>query len=107
MIGNFHQEGRRDKILDPNNTRELLRRSAALCPRIRNWKIIGEGVAIRPGRLGGPRVELEYRKFRGQKKLLPIIHNYGHGGKGILQHWGCAKDVEKLAVEAMDRKSKL
>lgn len=40
-------------------------------------------------------------------KMLPIIHNYGHGGCGVSFAWGCAHDVVNLANEFVSVDSKL
>lgn len=51
---------------------------------------------VRPARVGGSRLELE--TIQGNK-AVPVIHNYGHGSKGIMLHWGCAGDVVKMSLD--------
>eukprot|EP00746_Dinoflagellata_sp_MGD_P062277 gnl/MRDRNA2_/MRDRNA2_262192_c0_seq1.p1 gnl/MRDRNA2_/MRDRNA2_262192_c0~~gnl/MRDRNA2_/MRDRNA2_262192_c0_seq1.p1 ORF type:complete len:303 (+),score=64.30 gnl/MRDRNA2_/MRDRNA2_262192_c0_seq1:211-1119(+) len=53
---------------------------------------VGQWAALRPQRVGGIRLE-----FEEHKELGPIIHNYGHGGSGVVTSWGCAEDVADLA----------
>lgn len=52
----------------------------------------------RPFRKGGVRVEAD-----AEDSL--IIHNYGHGGAGILLSWGCARAVAKILEEYYHAKS--
>nr|XP_039273198.1 D-aspartate oxidase-like [Styela clava] len=108
-LGSVYQKGRRETSINHFDKEDILRRCCALNPQIRNSEIIGESVGIRPGRYGGPRVELDRQTLRSSRgnDSVPIIHNYGHGAKGILQHWGCALEVVKLAESLTSIKSKL
>jgi D-amino-acid oxidase len=44
-------------------------------------------VGLRPFRNGSVRLELDDRG---------ILHNYGHGGSGVLLSWGCASRVHQI-----------
>jgi glycine/D-amino acid oxidase-like deaminating enzyme len=65
---------------------------------------VREWVGLRPGR---PTIRLEMEKMQlPGDKILPVIHNYGHGGNGIALSWGCAVHVAKIAREvALDASS--
>jgi glycine/D-amino acid oxidase-like deaminating enzyme len=43
------------------------------------------------------RMEVEHRQIGNT--VVPIVHNYGHGGSGITLHWGCAKEATKLVKD--------
>ncbi len=73
--------------------------------------ILGAWAGLRPGRT---RVRLELQCLRekhsdtggkssmtGEKSLLPVIHNYGHGGSGHTLHWGCAGEVAELVMQCI------
>lgn len=40
--------------------------------------------------------------FLGTGKVLPIIHNYGHGGSGVCLSWGCATEVCDIVQKIID-----
>ena len=103
-LGAIKQIGRWDLDVDPKDTEKILRVSEFTLPRVREAKILKVGVALRPGRVGGTRVELQESTTDG---LPPIIHNYGHGAGGISQHWGCALKVGNLALKALAPISRL
>lgn len=50
---------------------------------------------LRPGRTS-LRLELESLRSGDRGAVIPIIHNYGHGGAGLTLGWGCAGNVVKL-----------
>lgn len=57
--------------------------------------------AIRSGRRGGCRLEAEMLplpSYSGTKPTV-VIHNYGHGPKGVMLHWGCAQDIVAISKE--------
>ncbi|KAF7333591.1 D-amino-acid oxidase [Mycena sanguinolenta] len=57
-------------------------------------EVIEECVGFRPTRKGG--VRLEIGSLAGVK-IIPVVHNYGHGGAGYQSSWGSAN----LAVELL------
>lgn len=57
-----------------------------------NCTVLSEQVGLRPYRQAGPRIERELRLGR------TVIHNYGHGGDGMMLSWGCAKEVCALVL---------
>ena len=99
-VGSVYQIGRSDQEIEPYDTEDILRRAEVGFPSVRQARVRKIDVGIRPARLGGPRIELE-------KKSVPIIHNYGHGSRGIAQHYSCSLKVCKLAEEVLTINSKL
>jgi D-amino-acid oxidase len=68
---------------------EILRKAAAIDPRLEQVEILSEGVGLRPAR---PAVRLEAEHIGNGT----VIHNYGHGGAGFTLSWGCANEVLAL-----------
>ena len=93
VLGGTAEEGREDLDPDPRATEAILRRCAALEPRLAGARVLGVAVGLRPGR---PSVRLEAERVAG--KLL--VHDYGHGGAGVTLSWGCANEVRRRIAEA-------
>ncbi|KAF8271887.1 D-amino-acid oxidase [Lactarius quietus] len=90
----------------PETTIDILERGIALYPElappsVRNEReptiedlkalIIEEGCGLRPARMGGIRLHSEWVADPGSEgHMVPIIHNYGHGGYGFQNSWGSA-----------------
>ncbi|KAH9161402.1 hypothetical protein EDB89DRAFT_2080638 [Lactarius sanguifluus] len=90
----------------PETTINILERGLALYPElappsIRDEReptvedlkplIIEEGCGLRPARKGGIRIQSEWIAVPGSEShVVPIIHNYGHGGYGFQTSWGSA-----------------
>ena len=106
-LGSVHLVGEANEEIDPRLTELVLRRCEAIYPDVRKAEILKVGVGIRPGRIGGSRVELEYLQRAAEPRKVPVIHNYGHGATGISQHWGCALKVARLARQALAEKAKI
>ncbi|XP_039273030.2 D-aspartate oxidase-like isoform X1 [Styela clava] len=105
-LGSVFQWDRYDTEIDPVVTKDNWDRAKSLFPEIQENQILGEYVRLRPGRRGGAR--LEFERMTGHGKSMPVIHNYGHAGTGIGQHWGCALNVLEISKAVLlNGKSKL
>ena len=90
------EPGATSLTVDADEAAAVLRRCAALLPALRDAPVLSTWAGLRPVRAaaaGGVRLELE----RG---ATPVVHNYGHGGSGVVVSWGCAADVALLAAAA-------
>ena len=73
----------------------ILRRCRASFPSLKYCPVVGRWAGLRPGREEGVRLELAPRQEQGVR----VLHNYGHGGSGVVLSWGCALKVSHLAAE--------
>jgi len=74
---------------DAKVAENIWQRCLSLRPQwLEGAEVVAHQVGLRPKRAKGPRVELE-RRVDGKA----IIHNYGHGGDGVVLSWGCAAEV--------------
>jgi D-amino-acid oxidase len=96
VLGGTAQEGEWDTEPDPRTAADILRRCAALEPRLAEAEVLEHRAGLRPGR---PQIRLE-REETGDG--APRIHNYGHGGSGITLSWGCAEDALRLVLRALE-----
>jgi D-amino-acid oxidase len=81
----------------PAVAERIVRDCVAVEPRLRDARILGHRVGLRPVR---PLVRLEAEPSGGgQTPDRPlVIHNYGHGGAGITLSWGCAREAARLVT---------
>lgn len=63
--------------------------------------VIEEGCGLRPARIGGVRIELEWLEDARAQRKVPVVHNYGHGGFGYQSSWGSAADALGLLEGAL------
>jgi len=71
---------------------EIVRRCAAIEPRLQGARIIEHRVGLRPTR---PAVRLDEEKLGSSR----CVHNYGHGGSGVAFSWGCAREIAALLTD--------
>lgn len=90
VLGGTSEEGSADLEPDPATAEAILRRCAALEPRLASAQILAHRVGLRPVR---PEVRLEAERLPGGAWC---VHNYGHGGAGVTLSWGCADEATGL-----------
>ncbi|MGH3094557.1 MAG: FAD-dependent oxidoreductase [Streptosporangiales bacterium] len=87
VVGGTAQEGDWNKRPDPATAERLVDRARALVPELRDARVLGHRVGLRPLR---PEVRLETEQTAGGGA---VVHCYGHGGAGVTLSWGCAEEV--------------
>lgn len=87
IIGGTARPNIEHKTPEPELTQKLIRYNAAYEPQIEKLLVLEQKTGLRPGR---SEIRLE------KDSVLPVIHNYGHGGAGYTVSWGCAGSVLKL-----------
>lgn len=80
------------ETVDEAEQKRLITRCEVLVPGLKGAEVVGTWAGLRPSRQGGIRLEVDPR-FKGAR----VIHNYGHGGSGVVVAWGCAETVASLA----------
>jgi D-amino-acid oxidase len=93
MLGGTAQKNNWNTEVDPEDTKEILRKVTLIAPNLKNIEVISEQVGLRPAREA---IRLEKENF-GNDKV--VVHNYGHGGAGITLSWGCSEDVVKIVKQ--------
>lgn len=91
VLGGTLEAGEWDTTLDDAVGDGILDRCRELVPELREAKVLGQAVGLRPGR---PEVRLE--REPAPPAGVDVIHNYGHGGAGMTLSWGCAEAVAAL-----------
>jgi D-amino-acid oxidase len=76
---------------DPAVAREIQNRCAEIEPRLRDARVLGHRVGLRPVR---PTVRLEVEKIGSAR----CVHNYGHGGVGVSLSWACAREAAAMLM---------
>jgi D-amino-acid oxidase len=89
VLGGSAHPGRTDAAPDLAIAEAILRRCAAIEPKLAGVEVLEHRVGFRPHR---PRVRVEHERYRDRH----LIHNYGHGGAGVTLSWGCAREVLDL-----------
>ena len=97
ILGGTAEEDEWDTTPDPEVARGILKRCAALEPRLAEAEVLEHKVGLRPGR---PEVRLELEVLENG---MPCVHNYGHGGSGVTLSWGCAEETVSLVERALAR----
>ncbi|MEU7387090.1 NAD(P)/FAD-dependent oxidoreductase [Streptomyces tanashiensis] len=93
VLGGTAEEGDERLAPDPATAAAIVARCARVRPEIAEARILGHRVGLRPGRVGGVRIEAV--PLPGGRRL---VHHYGHGGAGVTVAWGCAEAAADLVV---------
>ena len=101
VLGGTFEPGVWDLTTDDVESRAIVDRCTALVPELADARVITTRAGLRPGRDGGPRLELDSEPRldarpgpgRTPEPGPRLIHNYGHGGAGMTLSWGCDDDV--------------
>ncbi|XP_058117221.1 D-amino-acid oxidase-like [Anopheles ziemanni] len=96
ILGGTHQMNDFNRNVSQEDSRFIFDGCERKLPSLKNAKITGEWVGLRPGR-ESVRLELEHYQMVNGTGTIPIIHNYGHGGCGVTLCWGCAKEVVEIS----------
>ena len=94
LLGGTTVSGDWSETVDPATSEAIVSRCTALLPSLGGAEVIGAWAGGRPVR---STVRLE-KEERGPGRPL-LIHNYGHGGQGIVLHWGCALEVGRIVEQ--------
>ena len=93
VLGGTAQVGEWSLEPDMGTAEEIIERCAWFVPEVREKKVLGHAVGLRPGRHA---IRLEAEVVGGGGV---VVHNYGHGGSGVTLSWGCAEEVVGLVKE--------
>jgi D-amino-acid oxidase len=91
ILGGSAQPGDWNREPDQETAAAIVARCVEVQPRIRDARIIGHRVGLRPTR---PCIRVEEQQLGDAR----VIHNYGHGGAGVTLSWGCAIESAALAA---------
>lgn len=98
ILGGCKQVGNWSTEVDGSLSRRILERVSeyGLAEELRTaedggFEVLSTQVGFRPGRKGGPRVEVE-----GRVGGSWLVHSYGHAGAGYQNSVGCAEYVVEL-----------
>ncbi|MGW1116297.1 NAD(P)/FAD-dependent oxidoreductase [Streptomyces tanashiensis] len=93
VLGGTAEEGDERLAPDPATAAAIVARCTRVRPEIAEARILGHRVGLRPGRVGGVRIEAVPLPGGGR-----LVHHYGHGGAGVTVAWGCAEAAADLVV---------
>ncbi|MEV7993110.1 FAD-dependent oxidoreductase [Streptomyces sp. NPDC086077] len=94
VLGGTSEEDVWSRAPDPAVAEAIVRRCAALRPKIAGARVLEHRVGLRPVR---DTVRLEREPLPDGRVL---VHNYGHGGAGVTVAWGCAEEAVRLTASS-------
>nr|XP_022907874.1 D-aspartate oxidase-like [Onthophagus taurus] len=103
ILGGTHQLDDEDTKPRIEDATRIIKGCKQMIPSLHEAKVLRHQAGLRPGR---DQIRLELTTINLGNKLVPVIHNYGHGGSGVTLCYGCAGEVVDLVKIALT-KSKL
>lgn len=97
-VGGTAQQGDWHLQVDAGDREGILERCRRLEPSISKARVVSEWVGLRPGRKN---LRLEKELVQTHGRLVPVIHNYGHGSWGVSLAWGTAVDATQLVRQCL------
>ena len=98
LLGGSSEPHNWSTIPDPKTAEIIYQKCLALAPELKGAEVIGGWACLRPIR---SRVRLE---IETPPNSPVVIHNYGHGGHGVILSWGCALDTVTLVQECLQKR---
>uniref|UniRef100_A0A915MKC9 FAD dependent oxidoreductase domain-containing protein n=1 Tax=Meloidogyne javanica TaxID=6303 RepID=A0A915MKC9_MELJA len=92
LLGTLRQDNRWDREISREDINDIWTRVTELKPSLKHSEVVSEWCGLRPDRKGGVRLEHKLLEDDKTNKQIHVIHNYGHGAKGFLLSWGCARE---------------
>ena len=91
---------------DAKVSEEILERCCVLLGvRRADIEVVGVQVGLRPGRMGGPRVEGETVELEeegtGDKRKVRVVHQYGHAGAGFQNAIGSSRKALRILEDVL------
>ena len=104
MVLGFTVQESVDPMFHESDRKRIITGCAELEPSVANATDQRDYVGYRPVR-SDVRLEVEYCSL--DNKVVPIVHNYGHGGAGITLHWGCAREATNMVKSLIGNTAKI
>jgi len=101
LLGGTAQPNNWSTTPDPKTAQKIYQDCLKLAPELKGAEVIGGWACLRPVR---ERVRLEVETPLSGP---PVIHNYGHGGQGVILSWGCAIQTMNLMRDHLVKKGLL
>lgn len=92
LLGGTAEAESWDQTPDPETARKIRQRCEAQIPSLKDAEVIDGWAGLRPVRES---VRLEVDQPGGVDGPV-VLHCYGHGGEGVVLHWGCALEVGRI-----------
>ena len=102
LLGGTRDHGNWSQVPDVQQTEQIYKRCLQLVPALEGSEIVETWACLRPMRRNKVRLEFEL-----MSSSVPVVHCYGHGGRGYVVHWGCALEVQGLVEMYLKEKGLL
>ena len=98
LLGGTAEMNSWSTTINEDTTEKIYQKCLKLAPELKGAEVIGGWVCLRPGR---ERVRLE---IDTSLISIPVVHNYGHGGHGVMLSWGCAVQAVNLVQKCLEKR---